>query len=346
MERALVITVSRSGAAHSGDVIVLRHVIARLGRHYDCEVLTVTAAGRVAKVANILLNQVPSEWSAYYSDRWFEAVRKLTTDNDYARVFILYEALFYLAEAVRPGPAKAVLYSHNVPSQYSSGENFLETALHRLAVKAEMRWYAPVNGEVVFISKSDRDAAVRAELATPDARVAPPGAPPAKPLADDATFVGEAVITGSYNWWRKRRDLKAFAAGCGDVVVHGFDPWIKKTLPASRLYASADDFDWSSHLRLGVVTDRFPGGFKLKTLEYVARNCAVFSSAPVMSDFADLPYADRFVFDNQQPEQIAEVSRALAARDPATLRREFLAFKEACCARYDWDRSLEPLLSA
>jgi hypothetical protein len=346
MERALVITVSRSGAAHSGDVVVLRHVMARLAKRYDCQLLTVEAAGRAAKVANIILNQVPSEWSAYYSDHWFETVRAVTTANSYARVFILYEALFYLAEAVRPGDAKVVLYSHNVPSQYSSGENFVETALHRLAVKAEMRWYAPVNGEVVYISKSDRDAAVRAELATAQTRVAPPGAPPPKPLADDATFVPEAVITGSYNWWRKRRDLKAFAAGCGDVAVHGFDPWVKEILPSSRFYASAEDFDWSSHLRLGVVTDRFPGGFKLKTLEYVARNCAVFSSAPLMADFAHLPYADRFVFDNQQPEQLREVGRELAARDPAALRREFLAFKTACCAYYDWDRCLEPLLSA
>jgi hypothetical protein len=346
MERALVITVSRSGASYSGDQIVLRHVLARLEHRYECEVLTVEGAGRVAKVANIILNQVPSEWSAYYSDRWFEAVRALTSRRSYARVFILYEALFYLAEAVSPGAAKVVLYSHNVPSQYSSGENPLETALHRLAVKAEMRWYAPINGEVVYISRSDRDAAVEAQLATPEARVAPPGAPPAKPLADDATFIGEAVITGSYDWWRKRRDLKAFATGCGDVVVHGFDPWVKEVLPSSRFYASADALDWTSHMRLGVVTDRFPGGFKLKTLEYVARNCAVFSSAPVMSDFTDLPYADRFVFDNQRPEQLADVCRALAARDPEVMRREFLAFKEACCAYYDWDRCLEPLLSA
>lgn len=346
MDRALVITVSRSGAAHSGDQIVLRHVMARLEKRYACEVLLVEAAGRATKVANILLNQIPSEWSAYYSDRWFEAVRDLTSSGAYARVFILYEALFYLAEAISPGETKAVLYSHNVPSQYSSGTNPLETALHRLAVRAEMRWYAPVNGEVVYISRSDRDAAARAGLAAADARVAPPGAPPGKPLAANATFVGEAVITGSYDWWRKRRDLKAFAANCGDVVVHGFDPWVKTVLPASRFYASSDAFDWSSHLRLGVVTDRFPGGFKLKTLEYVARNCVIFSNAPVMADFTHLPFADRFVFDNQRPEQLADVIRALAARDPEDMIREFQTFKDACCAYYDWDRCLEPLFSA
>jgi len=346
MERALVITVSRSGAAHSGDIIVLRKVMDRLTQRYDCEVMTVEAAGKAAKVANILLHQIPSEWSAYYAPRWSAEVRARATAGRFARVFILYEALFYLAEAVPADAGKVVLYSHNLPSQYSTPANPLEAALHRMAVKAERRWYTPRNGEVVYISRSDLAAAVAAGFASPDAPVAPPGVPPVLPLADDAQFVPEAVITGSYDWWRKRRDLKAFAAGAGDIVVHGFDPWVKSYFPDSHLYGAASDLDWSSHIRIGIVTDQFAGGFKLKTLEYIARNCVIFSGAPVMADFAQFPFADRFIFDDVKPERLAEVCANLAARDTAELHTQFSAFKDACCAFYDWDRCLEPLVGA
>ena len=48
-------------------------------------------------------------------------------------------------------------------------------------------------------------------------------------------------------------------------------------------------------LRIGLITDRFEAGHKLKTLAYVANNRIVLSFAEVGFDFVHIPYHDLFI---------------------------------------------------
>lgn len=345
VRRALVVVPDRDGPDHGGDAVVLRRAIAALQKRFACDIVTVKATrGAAAKIVAMLRHQVPSEWAGYQGAEAFHAIRARLATGAFDDVFILYEALFHLAAAVPAGGPPVTLYAHNLPSQFAVGDGFADPFLKVLAERAERRTFRQPGTRLVMISQADRAAAVRMGLAPADVAVAPPGAPPESPLSDDAVFRPECVITGSYAWWRKRRDLKRFADAVGLRTVHAFDAGVKAVIPSSQHHLSTADFDWSSAIRLGIVTDRFGGGFKLKTLEYVARNCAIFSSAPIMAEFAHLPHAARFVFDNRDPGQLGAVLHELSARDPAILRAEFAAFKDAACAHYAWDTCLAPLV--
>ncbi|MDX2233266.1 MAG: hypothetical protein NW200_02095 [Hyphomonadaceae bacterium] len=345
LRRALLVVPERDGPDHGGDAVVLRKVVAALQARFACDIFTVRGERRaLVKAVSMLRHQVPSEWAGYQGVEAREAFAARLSATAYDHVFILYEALFHLAADAPPGGPPVTLYAHNVPSQFAVEDGPLDTFLRTLAQRAERRTFTTPGARLVLISQADRAAAMRTGLAGADVAVAPPGAPPSIPLSEDAAFKPECVITGSYAWWRKRRDLKRFADFVGVRTVHGFDPGVKSVMPSSVLHAGMQEFDWAGAVRLGIVTDRFGGGFKLKTLEYVARNCAIFSSAPIMAEFAAFPHAARFVFDNRDPSQLGAVLHELAARDPAILRAEFTAFKDACCAHYAWETCLAPLV--
>jgi hypothetical protein len=344
--RALVVVPERDGPAHGGDSVVLRKVRARLEQLFVCDTVTVKAArGAIAKIVAMLRHQVPSEWAGYQGSEAFAAVAAQLAGQTYDHVFILYEALFHLAAAVPAGGPPVTLYAHNLPSRFALGNGLVDGFQRLLAQRAEARTFRQPAARLVMISQADLAVAQKMGLAGMDVTVAPPGAPTAKPLSEGAVFKPECVVTGSYAWWRKRRDLRRFAQALGPCTVHAFDAGVQAVISSSVHHPDPAAFDWSSAIRLGVVTDRFGGGFKLKTLEYVANNCAIFSSAPVMAEFAEFPHAARFVFDNREPGQLGAVLNDLAERDPLSLRSEFGAFKDAVCAYYDWNTCIAPLVN-
>ena len=214
--------------------------------------------------------------------------------------------------------------------------------LHQLARRYERRWYGHPRGRLVLISEGDKRAAIADGIARADAPVAPPGAPPAVELARDAVL-DETVVTGRYGWWRKKRDLASFAAAGSALNIIGFDPRVGELVPGARVLASADALDWSAGLRAGVITDKFSGGFKLKSLEYVARNCLVLSRARIGEDFEGLPHAAEFIIDDLDEARWPERLSHLRQQDPAALCARFRAFKAATLSRFDWATCLEPL---
>jgi hypothetical protein len=259
-------------------------------------------------------------------------------------IFILHEGLFYLADEIDCKNVRVTLFAHNMLSRFSIDSVF-QPILTLLARRYERRWYGKDGTRLVLISKGDRDEAVKLGIVGNDAPVACPGAPKAIDLAETATFTGEAVITGSHAWWRKRHDLKSFAElGAKLKPLIAFDPIVARFLSHAVVLPSLDALDWSSSIRLGVITDRFAGGFKLKSLEYVARNCIIFSRAPLFEEFQDLPHAREFVVDRIEDELWIERILELRNKDSRALRARFLEFKLACLVRHDWATCLDSLV--
>ena len=179
--------------------------------------------------------------------------------------------------------------------------------------------------------------------------MAPAGAPPVSHLASDAPVLREAVITGSYGWWRKRRDLKTFALGPSiGAPIYAVDPVALDILGVQgRPLNDSVGWSWEAGLRFGLVTDLFLGGFKLKSLEYVAKNCVVLSLSDIRAEFKGLPHAEEFVHYIAGGK--AEVGRTIEAmcRAPrAPLVARFLEFKSACMRRFQWEACLTPLRQA
>jgi hypothetical protein len=337
---ALVILPMEHGSAMKGDRVVLRHLATFLEQRYDCQSLRLTRLGGIGKSLNVLTHLLPLELAPYWREQYRKQVRAIVADGDFAHVFILHEGLFYLAAEIDRNRTPVTLFAHNIISRFAI-DSPLQPVMTALARRYERRWYAQPGARTVFISRSDRDEAVRMNLAAADAPVAPPGAPPAAALDPQAVFTGEAVITGTYEWWRKRLDLKTFNGTGLDLTA--FDERVAKVAPHARILPSADGFDWGQAIRVGIITDQFAAGFKLKSVEYVAQNCLVFSRARLFEEFEGLPHAKDFIVDDIDPSAWPARIAALRAEDQADLRRRFLAFQKSCLKRYDWATCLEPL---
>lgn len=175
---------------------------------------------------------------------------------------------------------------------------------------------------------------------------APPGLPPEMELDPHATFRPEIVISGTYDWRPKRRDVILFAQELAGLpaapTVHA------EALPdeAARLLAQKPIDQRPDAIRLGLIPDRFKAGYKLKAGYYLANNCIVLSYADVRDDFASIPDAPFFVRKIDHARDIANHLREIEAVEPEMLRKRMKAFRNACASAFSWTASADVLLNA
>jgi hypothetical protein len=67
----------------------------------------------------------------------------------------------------------------------------------------------------------------------------------------------------------------------------------------------------------------------------------VLTYSDISAEFEGLPHADEFVRTVRSLSDIRAIMSEMAAA--GNLRSRFLAFKEACMVRYDWNACLKPL---
>lgn len=337
---ALLIVPEAHGAETAGDRVVLRRVTTWLSRRFAVTSLPFARTEGARKALTVLLRQLPLELAPYWRPE-HRARARAAASAGFDQIFILHEGLFYLADQIRDG-TPITLFAHNMLSRFTM-DSPVQPVLTALSRRYERRWYAQSHTRLVLISRGDRKEAVRLGLAAADAPIAPPGAPVSSELSANAVFTGEAVLTGTYDWWRKRRDLHSFGDAGQALAPLTFDRRAAEVVPGARLLPEKDAIDWSAAIRAGLITDRFAGGFKLKSLEYVANNCMVFSRAPMMEEFEGLPHAREFIVDDLPEHDWAARVSALKSEPQEALRERFLAFKSACLDRFNWETCLEAL---
>lgn len=342
--RCLFVKPAPSRDAAGGDTIVYRRLTAYVAERTDMRLLELTPIPRLAQLYHVA-RATPPEATRYISRRNRRALREALADADYDIVLFGHESTFRLSDEPAIGTARKLFFAHNVHSLIAATDRSLVARLTGAAARAfEARWYADPSAELICISQADVRGLAGHGLGHAPVAVVPPGAPPPVPLSPDAGLLAEAVLTGSYGWWRKRRDLKHFAAQDPlPTPIRVADPLAEAILSRHDTPIAIGDIDWSAGLRFGLVTDRFQGGFKLKSLEYIANNCMVLSLCDLSAEFEGLPHAGEFVrCVSGKAEMAAVISRTLAEPQEERLAR-FRAFKTACMARYDWSQALAPL---
>jgi len=176
----------------------------------------------------------------------------------------------------------------------------------------------------------------------------PPGMPPVSELSANARFVPELFVSGTYGWFPKRRDVLAFAreyAASSDKLAVVADGLPAEAQALVRPYA-ATPTDVSGSIRLGLITDRFESGHKLKTAYYLANNAIVLSYANVSRDFEQITDHRFFVRKISTASDIARHSAEVLAVEPARLRERLAAFKLQCQEKFSWQRSASVLAQA
>ena len=243
----------------------------------------------------------------------------------------------------------SILITHNVASRALPAlfpNNMLATLAAARAGAWERRWYR--SGHFAAIGAlSRRDFAYLDGITDrPELLLLPPGMPPCIELRRDAGFTKEIVISGTFGWPPKHRDIMRFAREYAAVVprlpirADGLPPEAMTLLQPSGVPLSDDA------LRIGLITDRFEAGHKLKTLAYVANNQIVLSFAEVGFDFVHIPDHDLFIRKLESVADIAAHVSAIADLPAADLRERFVRFQHACARYFTWDAVARKLLEA
>jgi Glycosyltransferase Family 4 len=341
--RLLVVRPRSTGSQSAGDNVVHSKMVDHLSAAMDVRVVeleTVVGATRLLNLVRCGPPEVARHMSRRNAPLLLDAVHEFSPDV----ICLGHEYTFPLLSIAKSTGAGVVLYAHNVHSQiYDSDKRLMRLVFAGAIQNFERRFYGDPDVELVCISESDRRC-LRERGVRQDSIVAPPGAPPEIALRPGARPEAALVITGSYQWWRKGRDLRRFAAEPVDPLVPvpcfvSDDAASCASIVGSR---SASNLDWAGAIRVGVLTDRFVGGFKLKSTEYVARNCAVVSFADIFEEFSGIPHAAEFVRIVGSRAEAEDVAKELAARDDDVVDR-FLEFKAACLSHFDWSRALKRL---
>ncbi len=272
-------------------------------------------------------------------------VRRMAAQHDV--VICSWEPFDALARFLSP---PCIMILHNVTSRSLPAlfpGNPLAAFGARQARIWERRSYS-TSGFAAVGTLSRRDYASVAALSdSTKLLLLPPGMPPSTELDRNAPLVEEIVISGTFDWVPKRRDLLAFAreyAACHDQV-----PIRAAQLPVEAMRnlqpappPSADEA--GSAIRFGLITDRFEAGHKLKTLAYIAANQIVLTFADVRDDLAHIPDHVFFIRKIATAEDIGAVVREFSALPPAVLRDRFLTFKRRCEQSFTWTAVASTLL--
>lgn len=346
--RCLAIRPAPAPGAAGGDEVVYRKSFPYLERFMDLEVLELQPTSTLNRYLGILQGN-PPETTRFLSRKNAQLVAETLRRSKFDIVFLFNEVTLPMLDVVKAAGIPAVMVTQNVHSMVAATDPSPVARMMRpFALAFERRYYADPGAALVLISQADLQGLREAGITRSDIVIAPAGAPPASPLAPEAPILREAVVTGSYGWWRKRRDLTSFAKGATiGVPIYAIDPLAIEILgEEGRLLDEAKGWNWSAGLRFGLVTDAFLGGFKLKSLEYVAKNCVVLSLSDIRPEFEGLPHAAEFVRSLKTKGEVAAVIAEMTARDPAPLIARFIEFKAACLERYAWERCLAPLRDA
>lgn len=339
--KVLVVEPGRTGGDNDGDNVVHRQCSRRLALVCDVRSISLQRNDGWKRLFNLAADGPPE--LARHRTR---ANAAIVSEAAYAFrpdvICLFNETTFPVLSAAKKTGARIVLYPHNVHSQIMASDTGLASWLFRRKTRRfEEQVYGDKDVGLVCISRSDARSLTERGIRR-DAAIAPPGAPPPEPLADGAPMEPVLALTGSFGWWRKRRDLARFAE---DRSATALPCYVSDAIAAEFAIEGARpaaDLDWTSAIRVGLIADRFTGGFKLKSTEYVARNCAIASFADIEEEYAGLVHAETFVRTVASRAEAEAFAQALAA-DPAT-PEHFRAFKDACLARFDWAETLTPLV--
>jgi hypothetical protein len=340
----LMVIRDSGGGSQAGDVVHLRYIEAFLRERFAVvETLRLRPAGKVSRVLSMLGGLWPSEMTGYVNAANRKRLVEALSQQAYDYVYLLHECLFPYSAEVRQTGAHCVLFAMNSPSSLCATDpSPLQRALAPLPFAFERRYFVAPNATLLPVSRADARWLRSHGFPGQHFPIAPPGALPPKLLRAEARISRELVVTGSYDWWRKRRDLRAFAKDSPDLPIIVNDALAQRLLGPRAVLTDAKDVDWAGALRFGVITDRFTAGFKLKSLEYVANNCVILSLTDIRADYEGLPYWETFVRVVSGASGLQRAIDEICAEPEPVLLEQFRQFQAACTFRFEWQRCLVP----
>jgi hypothetical protein len=348
--RCLVVGPGMEGIpSYAGDFVVTKRVVEALSQSFELEFMHLESVGWPRRLLNLARRDLPLELIRYDGAVNRKKLADAVAAHRPDMILLVHEGAFVLLDEVKKTGLPRLLFPHNVHSQIARTDPlWLSRAFLAPSMRFERRRCSDPGAALVCISKADRSALKAIGVRTDEARVAAPGMPPLAPLSPDAVLSTQVVLTGYYSWWRKLRSLKLFAKSPGEIgsPLLVVDETVQTLLGAEARLGQPKEVMTGQTVQFGLITDYFSGGFKLKSLEYIAMNCIVLSCCDISEEFADIPDGDLFVRRVKSKADVRRVIEEFKAYPEREIIERFARFKAACAAQYDWAVSLKPLREA
>lgn len=220
---------------------------------------------RSKQISNAIIKGVPPAYAGYCSERNIEVLSKL--DNEKTCLIVSHErlALPLFNSAYR---GRVFFIIHNLMSAAEGRFKGFMDYQERI-LRLEDQIFSRPNTIVGVLSEREYQKA-RAIWPRSEIRLVPPGIGSPFLSSPSELDVSQLHLSGSTEWWLKRRDQKWFQRRYNGPV-----PLREEEL--------RDD----GRLRIAVVPDRFLAGFKLKTSDLLSRNTIILSLVDLRRDFSE-----------------------------------------------------------
>lgn len=327
--------------ALGGDEVYDRKLLQCIDPQHEIIHFVPLPVSRTKKLMN-LARGVPlyraTYWSRNNTDNLHNAICSTLPDV----AVISWEPFDFLAGQIE---LPTVLLLHNITSD-AVVEVFNKTRIARAYAsyvrRFERRLYnLPQISAIIALSVRDARI-IKALVPNKRVEIVSPGAPPLAPMPM-SVIMPEIFISGTYDWYPKRRDLAAAAVKLlsekSSEWKVGWDHPPHASVSPLLLGQNVDPSKWLPSLRFGLVPDTFSSGFKLKVTYYIANNCVVLSMSDVGQDYCDLTDHGIFIRRISSFIEIQAIRTELAEMDQLELISRFEKFKLACVAKFKWKES-------
>ena len=337
--RAIIFVRTGGSADITGDSIFNNQVIRHLRTSSEIVDVRLEPCKPLKTLFYCFLTIAPPVYSRYISNANFDKILKAIKDRPRARLIYSHESLFWAWQRLRTKEGTLIFHNVHFGIKPMTILEILFQYLHRNHEIRLLKIISKTPTRVVALSCHDLRLLSNTKL-LPKERIslARPGIPPESHPLRVRRLVREYVLLGSYKWFRKRRDLKWLHDLLLDLPSSRIITDLStKFIPPKHKIVCPKSVDWSEGVRIGIVADRFVAGFKLKTLDYISKNCIVISASSLIEEFASISGSDKFVRSASDRRAFFEMLKSAHHMDlgEAEILR-FEKFKENCCEIFTW----------
>ncbi len=167
----------------------------------------------------------------------------------------------------------------------------------------------------------------------------------AKPIYNQINFdllSPIVVFTGNYKWSLKEQALNNVFRnkyeGQLQLVAINVDDCFKETAVKYNTSISyLEDMSKMEGIKIGVITDDFLSGFKLKALELITLGCCLVSFSDIRAEFEGIPHADLFIHVIDSLSEVDEIYMQLNQLEG--LSDKFSLFYNEIHDKFNWNKT-------
>jgi hypothetical protein len=326
--------INRSG----GDAVYDRKAIMSLPKRLTVELLPIAATrSALTKLIRAVRHNLPHDRAPYFSSATVSSLSTTLQSNSFDVVVVSHESLDWVATLT---DLPVVFIAHNVTSEYAyqvTRPNILAKMVRSLYQRYELKRFSNRRAiKILTLSTEDKNALLELDRRQ-DIAVAMPGATNRISLNANPVLEPGLYISGTYGWAPKVRDLLRFTSEFRRLpkrppiyFLGELPKEVGDMLGASLASKEAGNF------RVGVITDRFRAGFKLKLLEYIMYNYLVISFSPLPSDIMDIRGAGKFLRYAPNVTAAMAILDELRSSNIKTFVEDFDKFKSDVSRKFNW----------